>query len=480
VANYPGVWKRGFPRTTRRITARAVLVAMLAAGAVLATALPDRAQLANPSKPMDLVAEKNDVNGLPLNPDWYGQFRRAHGTDAAPDIDASAACNFFHNDGGTLRVDQCTTQMPQVDERRPMRGALPDLVGYVCAFAVDEREELERGSVHGHINWMPATYTGDLYFDDFQDPTISFSHVIPGDGDLDFTLAKPDHSGYVKSSAVQDHDGHPTGIVLESNRYELGDFATPFWSEFRRSFETDRHAGAAHDSMKKLPAIAIGLVGIDTKHGAHTELHPLFALMARTSKDGVAPQHWVFFARNWGYEGACSHEEHDLKRDAVKLDAVSFELPAASSATVSNVVTSPSSAAGWVSFRTAAATGTGLLTIRLPADVPRPVVVGEFDLCATPCATASATWNPALRGPDPIARVRADRRSEEGRLDPLLAMLTGEQRAAFFAGLQRRNATGESARSLYDAFETAAGGDRNARRLLDRFAAGVPPHAGGE
>lgn len=349
-----------------------------------------------PPKPMDLVWATLDANGLPLNPDWSGQSGRPHADGS--DIDASAACDRFHNHGRTLRDDRCTSQQPTVDQRLPLRGVLPDLVAYACNFYIDEREELDRDSVHGHVNWTEATYSGDLSFDDYQDPRLSLKNLPPLDGDLDFTLVRQDHAGYVKGNNFLDDPG----ITLEANRHELGDLNTPWWSRFRDSFESHPKHPDARGSLRDARAVAIGLLGIDTKHGAHTELHPLYALLARSAKNATT-EHWVFFARNSGYEGACSRDEHVLGKDAITIAIES----ALGSPVAGNVAVSPPSARTWLTF------GPGsiatMLTVRFPANVRRPVIVGEFDLCKSACsvATSRASFEPTrLRRREGSARRR--------------------------------------------------------------------------
>lgn len=440
------------------------MIALLSASAVLATAQPDPAQFGTGHKAMDLVSSERDLNGFPRDPDWYGQSAGPHGSHDRPDIDAGAVCDYFRNDGGTLRVERCTTQAPRVDERRPIRGVVPDVAGYLCRFAHDKREEIDRDSVHGHINWEVASYSGLVYFDDLQDPRVSFHHLIPGDGDLDFTLVRADHRGYVKGTATQDQPGHDAGIVLEANLYELGDLATPWWSDMRRSFETDSNFVDARRNLFGVSATAVGLLGIDTKHGTHTELHPLFALFARTTAEGALPQHWIFFARNWGYEGGCSTDLHHLGRDALTV-----EIPAPPSAVIANTVVSPATARDWLLFQSGP--GTTIMTVRFPSAVIRPVVVGQFDVCdgacpATPFRGAATVQSVNAAG---VAEADRERVPEEARLEPLLAMLTDDQRSMFFAHLRAHAATTDPSRELYEAFRSAAGGARRAQDILRMF-----------
>jgi hypothetical protein len=303
-------------RWTQKISVslcRSLLAAGVAAAILMLS--PSAYDAHEPLKAMDLTWTETDANGFPLNPDWAGQAGRPHGTAERPDIDATVACDYFHKRGGRLAVEMCTTQPVEVDERRPFRGALPDLLAYACRFVVDPRERLDRSSVHGHINWQVATYTGTVSFDDFQDPRISPAHPKPGDGDLDFTLKRTDHRGYVAASSLLED----SGMVLEANRHELGALDSPWWKGFREAFERPGRSADARPLLHDAPAIAIGLLGIDTKHGAHTELHPLYALFARVSAAGVRPEHWVYFARDRGYEGACSMHQHFLRRTKIEV-----------------------------------------------------------------------------------------------------------------------------------------------------------------
>src|ERR1700694_3940162 len=125
-------------RWTKKIPAP-LARSLLGAAIVLTMLLPKastRAAGVPPHKAMDLVWSEVDANGSPLNRDWSGQAGHIHGTGGQPDIDSSVACNYFRNGGGRLRVEMCTTQSVQVDERRPFRGPLPDALGYACRFAI--------------------------------------------------------------------------------------------------------------------------------------------------------------------------------------------------------------------------------------------------------------------------------------------------------------------------------------------------------
>jgi hypothetical protein len=66
--------------------------------------------------------------------------------------------------------------------------------------------------------------------------------------------------------------------------------------------------GAAAQRIFDSPAIVIGMFGLDSEHGAYSELHPVYGLAIRTNSDAghVGTDDWVFLVRNWGNEGYCA------------------------------------------------------------------------------------------------------------------------------------------------------------------------------
>jgi hypothetical protein len=75
--------------------------------------------------------------------------------------------------------------------------------------------------------------------------------------------------------------------------------------------------------LRRAPASAIGLFGIDNLHEVHSELHPLYAI-AILVESSPTRQRWVAFARRGGMEGECGARlEHsiDAKRLALPLPA---------------------------------------------------------------------------------------------------------------------------------------------------------------
>ena len=73
-------------------------------------------------------------------------------------------------------------------------------------------------------------------------------------------------------------------------------------------------------------------------HSRKAELHPAYAIAARISEsplfhDGIWDDYWAIFARNYGNEGWCSHNDHPLD-----LQRIILSLPAPEGATSVSVI----------------------------------------------------------------------------------------------------------------------------------------------
>lgn len=259
--------------------------------------------------PLNLIVAQRDVNGLPLNPQWNYQSASL----GAPSLlRAEGPCARFHRTSEGVDMHGCTSDGIAVDERSP--GAILPPLAFACAHSsplFDRYEDLDTDSVHGHLNWGTATYTGTLSLHDFA-----------ADGDWDFMLEPSDHySGLLAGNRVDDNDG----LTVETNDREVFGALTgsPWWSTLRA--RVGRHDTTLHLGR----AVVIGLFGIDTKHLAHTELHPVYGLAVNvTDPRDSGRQTWEIFARNWGYEGACSRLFHvALDSAGVPINALAFALP---------------------------------------------------------------------------------------------------------------------------------------------------------
>src|SRR5262249_15737076 len=99
----------------------------------------------------------------------------------------------------------------------------------------------------------------------------------------------------------------------------INHFHTPWWETFRRAVLFDW----ASSYMSGDEAIVIGLLGIDTEHALHTEIHPVWALAIHDlRRSSPSDDVWAIFARNWGNEGLCGQHQHLLD-----LQSITFKLP---------------------------------------------------------------------------------------------------------------------------------------------------------
>ena len=180
------------------------------------------------SAPFDLVSKDFDPNGFPLNPQWAWQ--RDH-PGSLPDADTMC-----FNKPGIFSNPACTTQSPSFD--------LPeDWNGFWCSRASEH-------SINGHVNWMPATWQGQVYWETKSD--------VGADDDYNINIVTPGHEGLTVSS-----DGH---IHTEFDSDEtIDNFDTPWWNRFHTTVDggDDSPLGPTSTMINNRTAIEIGLAGLD-------------------------------------------------------------------------------------------------------------------------------------------------------------------------------------------------------------------------
>lgn len=333
---------------------------------------------------LTLVIAQRDPNGLPFDPHWAYQdlspaeragalYADNHCPSADPKADRSCsgrllfadrACNHFVPDGTTPTFNGCTSDPVSIDERpHPSLLFSSGILAFACYYLTDGPEELVPASVHGHIDWQPVTFDGTLRFSDANvvgrdagPRAPDFLKVLPiGDGDLDFMLEPSDgYSGLLAGNRTASHIGMlgNDGLTVEINSSEVQPelAALPWWSSL---MERLRQYARRTAQLAPMPAIVVGMFGIDTKHLSHTELHPVFGLAvesARTENTEV----WDVFARSWGYEGSCSNALHVLEGANGPLGRLTFTLPVPAGYTIDASASSANDATAWTSSRTGA------------------------------------------------------------------------------------------------------------------------------
>jgi len=267
----------------------------------------------------DLVPHGFDPNGLFLNPEWGWQ---ALGQPMAKQGQWDPSC-----------LPECSSQNPSWDSSTITSTNWPShLFANVCNMGVfvpgtPVPTPLQSTYGTGHHNWFDVTYHGVLLW-------VNKSSEIFGDDDYNLRLLTPTfHSGPAGSTEgnfASENIPDTKDIHLEFDSEETIDHfdQNPYWKNFHST--VDNFGGSPFDSAE---AIVIGLMGFDEMHAPYyTEIHPVHALVAREKHGPTAadppnyvpldPQHdrWFFFARNWGDEGECSHEQHYLLESQITVE----------------------------------------------------------------------------------------------------------------------------------------------------------------
>ncbi|HLJ90623.1 MAG TPA: hypothetical protein VKZ53_27695 [Candidatus Angelobacter sp.] len=265
-------------------------------------------------KPFDLTWDVagEDFNGLPVNPAWDWQLRPGNG-GKKPDFVALCQGAFPPNDpitktwprglekgvegtfiDNSVLAQQCTSQSPTLD--------LHWALGAACS----------GWPLQGHLNWMIATYTGVLTWDE-----LASWYFGAWDEDYNWHLQTQSNFGV----ALGDPKQPATALALEADAQEtINNMGSPFWQQAQGQImsgggRTSKGTGIL-STMFNGPsgtgsfAVVTGLIGLDAEHGAYTEVHPVLSMALLTEdkavSDTVVRQHWAFFLRNSGNEGGCA------------------------------------------------------------------------------------------------------------------------------------------------------------------------------
>jgi hypothetical protein len=239
--------------------------------------------------PMDLVPDHGfDDNLFPLNPDWGYQL-----TNGTPP-DPLQLCGGLLHGPFYLGSPGCSNEATNLD-----RPGSHTLAAFFCP-----RGRKPRASIHGHINWEPATYTGSLRWD---------THSTPGtDDEYSLDLATPGGAGTTVNNAAGnihiEFDSDETIDAFDDNAW---------WRGFHQDVHLDDvyHTHEASNYVDGDFAIVTGLIGLDTAHSPAAESHPVWIIAIQTTRQlalrgGI--DRWAFFVRNWGDEGYCSDQTHRI------------------------------------------------------------------------------------------------------------------------------------------------------------------------
>ena len=302
----------------------------------------------------DLVPMATDANAFPLNPKWGWQVDHP---GSFPDADKQC-----FSLPGVFSNSNCTTQSPSID----------DPSGWNAAWCAEGAQH----SIHGHVNWMPATWQGPVYWD---------GHSAPGtDDDYNINVVPPAGEGLTVSS-----EGH---IHAEFDSDETIDhFRTPWWNSFHAA--VDRDDASARAIIDGKFAIVVGLTGLDCEHGCATELHPVYALAIHVN-DNPLDDTWTIFVRNWGNEGYCSQDQHPLDTNRIAFFIPRAAATAVQVNTASTFLTNSTEAAGPF---VALVSGQGAtVEFRLPDPEKQARINGELHLQWTTAPGAVVALPPSF------------------------------------------------------------------------------------
>jgi len=239
--------------------------------------------------PLDLIWKDTDENGLPLNPFWR-EFQQ----QGACENNACADQVCPYHPSPLQSTSQC------VPFTKKCTGGTPNDYGRCSSQA----PTYDRSAVCGwHANWFPATVEGTIASGGGKNPPQP-----RGDDDFHVDLNPRNHAAnFARSSITTEFDSDETTDQFQSN----------WWN----GFDDDEHV----QHLAGKDARLIGLFGIDTEHGPHAELHPVYIFMVRSGSGqvlgdgGSLLDTWGIFVRNWGNEGECGGSQHYLDEQEFTL-----------------------------------------------------------------------------------------------------------------------------------------------------------------
>jgi hypothetical protein len=228
------------------------------------------------TKDLDLVWTECDPNGFPLNPRWRYQANHNNNLPAPPELLCPKSAPV---PSVILFYPTCTSWQVTTDS------------GFWCG---------------PHVNFFAATYVAPFNWGE--------KSTNGTDDDYNYRLFPPNNAGVIQLT-----DLSANGMEIEHDSEETIDhFSSPIWSEFHSEVKNDN--AAAQKRLTGKTAVVTGLFGLDCGHpSCASEMHPAYALALNWDDSDLANDTWAVFARNWGNEGFCSDNQHDLQITDLKV-----------------------------------------------------------------------------------------------------------------------------------------------------------------
>jgi hypothetical protein len=235
----------------------------------------------------DIVITDYDDNGIPLNPNWQSNVAQKQFPNAA-------TCKWPWQSTGS---PACTTGIVNTDFDSSYGFSMWNPISMLrCASCSLCQSRSANFGFGGHANWMAATHTGTVFWEEKSDPGA--------DDEYSVNLVTPNAAG---STAAR-----PDGIHVEFDSDETIDVLTDvlnidWWKQFRSAVDSGN--SQAHAFLDNKFMIVTGLMGVDFAHTPGPESHPAWSLAIHANED-FNDDTWAFYVRNWGDEGYCSEDQH--------------------------------------------------------------------------------------------------------------------------------------------------------------------------
>lgn len=333
-----------------------------------------------PTPPMDLESATPDQNGFWVSPNWAWQSSHANLPDPKPLCGNFAVQNSDDPLHPPMSLGQppCTSQHTDIDYPYGFH----DLI---CVnFGGDQ------GSLHGHVNWRPAVYSGDLLYEELT-PIFQL-----GDGDFNFSLIPENSAGLTRYNGAV-YESHRLALGIEFDSSEMKPrWHSHWWQLFLSADDAERRRMVGGTPARGSHAIVWGLLGLDSEHFAHSELHPVYAMAIEDPTSTTDDDIWRFFVRNWGNEGFCSQFQHNLAGNQSMV--LFIPRPGARSADLGGATVVASSPAGLRWSFAPVADGV-VLTFQLGGAQAKALFDGELHI----------KWIPAAPGTDLVLSRRGSK-----------------------------------------------------------------------
>lgn len=267
-----------------------------------------------PKNPFELVPQQfsknappTDVNGFLLNPQWAWQV------NCPVQIENGIPKPRLENFPDSIDPEMCK-EYDFSDCDGEARQTSFDEVGFCPMCNLGRRRKNRR---LGHVNWFPATYTGDICFHNTSYPDMDYTFSLRPKMGAGLTRwnhpSKPNRDGTPKDPNIL-----PQAIHVEfDSRETVNFFRSEIWSKFRgdaspcSNFRNSCNIENAMNTISMKRAVVFGLIGLDSEHDIYSESHPVYAIAIEIDPDRTKNT-WIVFARNTGNEGNCSSHDHPL------------------------------------------------------------------------------------------------------------------------------------------------------------------------